>query len=91
MGVLNLGAPPSLALRGIDMNRKQREKNRNTAKYLADCIFSDSMPDGLYLIGGKLVHECASCGRDCEWNGTIEDFKHPDAIKVGGCTQWCLP
>lgn len=73
------------------MNRQQREQNRRTARVLAEEVFEAKLPDGLTHYRGKLLFDCEGCGRECEWNGTPEDFADPDAIKLGGCSPRCCP
>lgn len=73
------------------MNAQQRHQNRRTARLLAQEVFEANLPDGLYMTKGRLTYNCEGCERECEWYGTPEEFEDPDAIKLGGCTQWCLP
>jgi hypothetical protein len=73
------------------MNRIQRNKNRETARQLSEYVFEATLPDGLTIKDGALHYECASCGNSREWYGTPDDFADPDAIKLCGGTQWCLP
>lgn len=50
------------------------------------------LPDGLSRrLRGDLVFDCEGCERKCVWEGTIEEFGHPDAIRLGGCSPRCCP
>ena len=73
------------------MNAQQRYQNRATARALAEEVFEASLPEGLTLRRGKLYYDCEGCERVCEWCGTPEDFAHPNAIKLGGCSPRCCP
>jgi|GEM_PF-2218236 len=73
------------------MNALQRNKNRATARLLAEEVYEANLPNGLTLRGNVLYFECPRCGNDSEWYGSAEDFMHPDAVKACGGTQWCIP
>ena len=73
------------------MNRNQRNKNRATALALTYEVLEANLPDGLTFSRGKLFYDCEGCDRECVWEGTPQEFEAPDAIKLGGCTQWCCP
>ncbi len=73
------------------MNRQQRDANRANAQALAEEVFEANLPDGLYMRSGVMTYDCEGCGGECEWHGTPEEFDEPNEIKVGGCTEWCLP
>lgn len=51
----------------------------------------EPLPDGLTRRGGQFYFDCEGCERECEWDGTKEDFDHPDAIRLGGCSPHCCP
>ena len=73
------------------MNAHQRNQNRRTAAALAEEVYEANLPDGLRLKNGDLYYDCERCERECEWYGTPEEFDHPDAIKLGGCSERCCP
>lgn len=78
--------------RGIimkDFGRWFIDQKPQTENSVAD--EGNELPDGLYMSSGKLFYNCAACDRECKWYGTVADFEDPEAIKLGGCTQWCLP
>lgn len=74
------------------MNRDQRMRNRDTARALTEEVFEINLPYGLTVDRFKcLYYDCEGCGRECQWEGTPEEFADPDAVRLGGCSPRCCP
>lgn len=49
------------------------------------------LPDGLSMVGGKVMFTCLSCGGTTEWPAEIEDFDPDNPSNVCGGSPRCIP
>lgn len=50
-----------------------------------------TLPEGLWLVQGRPMYECASCGQDSEWHGELDEFRLGDPVNVCGRSPRCCP